>query len=78
MAERGASVKQGCLFCSTIITITPKDLPLHCDGEAAHAQAWNGHPRVFLPIRSNGSIECPYCGITYHLDGELPHHHAPH
>ena len=58
------------------ITITPKDLPLHCDGEAAHAQAWNGHPRVFLPIRSNGSIECPYCGITYHLDGELPHHHA--
>ena len=60
-----------------IVHITPKQLPLHCDGEAAHTQVWNGHPRVFLPIQSFGTIECPYCGTVYQLDGEILHHHAP-
>ena len=60
-----------------LIQITPQDLPLHCDGSIATQNAWNGHPRVFLPIQSNGKIECPYCGTIYKLDGELPHHHAP-
>lgn len=56
-----------------VIVIQPKDLPLHCAGP--DNESWNGHPRVFLPIQSNGSIECPYCGTRYRLDGEIPHHH---
>ena len=59
------------------IMIKPHDLPLHCNGEATHTQAWSGHPRVFLPIQSNSQIECPYCGTIYQLDGEIPHDHAP-
>ena len=58
----------------THVVIEPHDLPLHCIG--SHTQAWNGHPRVFLPIQSNSQIECPYCGTIYQLNGSLPHHHA--
>lgn len=56
-----------------VIRITPQDLPLHCSGPKN--ETWNGHPRVFLPIQSDSEIECPYCSIRYHLDGEIPHHH---
>ena len=49
------------------------DLPLPCGGPR-HV-AGNGHPRVFLPITSNGSIECPYCSRIYRLDGEADGHH---
>ena len=55
-----------------IIVITPHDLPLHCAGP--QNETWNGHPRVFLPIESNSSIECPYCGAVYRLEGEAGHH----
>ena len=54
------------------IVITPHDLPLHCAGP--QNETWNGHPRVFLPIESNSSIECPYCGAVYRLEGEDGHH----
>ena len=54
------------------IVITPHDLPLHCAGP--QNETWNGHPRVFLPIESNSSIECPYCGSVYRLVGEAGHH----
>ena len=54
------------------IVITPHDLPLHCAG--LQNETWNGHPRVFLPIESNSSIECPYCGAVYRLEGEAGHH----
>ena len=54
------------------IVITPHDLPLHCAGP--QNETWNGHPRVFLPIESNSSIECPYCGAVYGLEGEAGHH----
>ena len=37
------------------VIITPRDLPLHCSGPE-HADSWNGHPRVFLPIQSNARI----------------------
>ncbi len=57
-----------------VVTITPADLPLHCP--TAIAGIWNQHPLVYLPIESNSSISCPYCGTTYHLDGEVPHHSA--
>ena len=54
------------------IVITPHDLPLHCAGP--QNETWNGHPRVFLPIESDSSIECPYCGAVYRLEGEAGHH----
>ncbi len=55
------------------VTLTPNDLPLYCRGP--RHETWNGHPRVFLPIRSNGSVKCPYCGTVYKLDGEIKGHH---
>ena len=55
------------------VVITPHDLPLHCNGP--QEQAWNGHPRVFLPIKSFSEIECPYCGTVSFLDGEAHGHH---
>ena len=55
-----------------IIVITPHDLPLHCAGP--ENETWNGHPRVFLPIESNSTIECPYGGAVYKLEGEAKHH----
>ncbi len=55
------------------ITLTPHDLPLYCSGP--DNEAWSGHPRVFLPIKSNSSIECPYCGTVYHMDGEIKGDH---
>ena len=54
------------------IVITPHDLPLHCAGP--QNETWNGHPRVFLPIESNSSIDVPYCGAVYRLEGEAGHH----
>lgn len=54
------------------IVITPHDLPLHCSGP--QNEAWNGHPRVFLPIQSNSRIECPYCNAAYQLEGKAGHH----
>lgn len=56
-----------------VVVLTPHDLPLYCSG--SHTETWNGHPRVFLPIQSNGHIDCPYCGTTYRLDGEIKTHH---
>lgn len=53
--------------------ITPHDLPLYCSG--SKDETWNGHPRVYLPIQSNSSIECPYCGAEYRLNGEAKGHH---
>ena len=54
------------------IVITPHDLPLHCAGP--QNETWNGHPRVFLPIESNSSIDCPYCVGVYRVEGEAGHH----
>lgn len=55
------------------IIIKPEQLPLYCAG--SQTEAWNGHPRVFLPIQSFGTAECPYCGAVYQLDGEVKGHH---
>lgn len=55
------------------IILKAHDLPLHCSGP--QNEAWNGHPRVFLPIQAHSKIECPYCGAVYFLDDEVGHHH---
>ena len=53
--------------------VTAADLPLHCPTPSM--QAWNSHPRVFLPIEQTGEALCPYCGTLYKLKGDLPQGH---
>ena len=50
-----------------IVEITGGDLPLHCP--TPEQMLWNAHPRVYLPIESNGEALCPYCGTRYVLKG---------
>ncbi|MFW8565311.1 zinc-finger domain-containing protein [Orrella sp. 11846] len=51
---------------ATRITITEKELPLHCPG--SKSPLWSMHPRVYLDILTTGSVECPYCGVHYDLE----------
>ncbi|HIH2763646.1 MAG TPA: zinc-finger domain-containing protein [Candidatus Azoamicus sp.] len=45
------------------IIITKKDLPLSCPVK----QVWDGHPKVYLDIKAEKMITCPYCGTKYKL-----------
>jgi uncharacterized Zn-finger protein len=49
------------------ITVTAKDLPLHCPNPSM--QLWQQHPRVFLDVAVTGSAQCPYCGTRYLYQG---------
>ncbi len=48
-----------------ICQISQKDLPLSCPPK--DTEVWNQHPRVFLPIESEGEVVCPYCSAKYIL-----------
>ncbi len=42
------------------------DLPLSCP--LPSMALWNSHPRVYLPIESEGGeSQCPYCGAHFVL-----------
>ena len=45
--------------------VTRADLPLSCPMPGMYL--WNSHPKVYLPIESEGSVKCPYCGAQYTL-----------
>ncbi len=45
--------------------VTRSDLPLSCPMPGM--SLWNSHPKVFLPIESEGAAKCPYCGAQYTL-----------
>jgi len=45
--------------------VTRSDLPLSCPMPGM--SLWNSHPKVFLPIESEGTSKCPYCGAQYKL-----------
>lgn len=45
--------------------ITNGDLPLHCPLDSM--SLWNSHPKVYLPLNSEGKAQCPYCGAEYTL-----------
>jgi uncharacterized Zn-finger protein len=45
-------------------TITVDTEKLYCDGSTADA----GHPRVFLTMTKNGTVDCPYCGRHFVLN----------
>lgn len=49
------------------ITVTAKDLPLHCPMPSM--KLWDTHPRVFINLSETGEAKCPYCGTVYALDG---------
>lgn len=46
-------------------TVKRADLPLSCP--SPEMRLWNSHPRVYLPIESEGTSVCPYCGASYRL-----------
>ena len=59
---------------ASFIEITASDLPLHCP--QPEMVKWSSHPRVFLPIESEGGeAKCPYCGTLYKLTGAMPRAH---
>lgn len=45
------------------VYITKNDLPLSCPVE----QTWDGHPKIYLDIKLEKKVICPYCGIKYKL-----------
>ncbi len=49
------------------VKVSRKDLPLSCP--RPDQEAWNMHPKVFLPIAKTGEEVCPYCGARYVLEG---------
>jgi len=49
-------------------TIMVKTDTLYCDGGASESiSAPLGHPRVFLTMTAQGSVDCPYCGRHFVL-----------
>ncbi|AVP97679.1 zinc-finger domain-containing protein [Ahniella affigens] len=46
-------------------TVRRADLPLSCP--SPEMQLWNSHPRVYLPVETEGTSICPYCGASYRL-----------
>ena len=56
--------KQGCT--KKQYTITETDLPLSCP--LPEDRLWDAHPRVYLPIETEGHVVCPYCETEYILE----------
>ena len=55
------------------VSVTARDLPLHCPQPGA--PLWARHPRVFLNVLETGEATCPYCGAHYTFTGERPTGH---
>lgn len=55
------------------VTLTAKDLPLHCP--RPDSPLWARHPRVFLDVLKTGEAACPYCGTRYRFCGATPKGH---
>jgi uncharacterized Zn-finger protein len=43
------------------------DLTVSCDGNNSEKNA--GHPRVYLNLGDQGSIQCPYCSQMFIFNG---------
>jgi uncharacterized Zn-finger protein len=52
----------------TTYYVTRADLPLSCPTN--EMALWNSHPRVYLPIEAEGTVECPYCSAHFVLRDE--------
>jgi uncharacterized Zn-finger protein len=44
-------------------TVTVDTPEIYCDGNTQDA----GHPRVYLTMGKNGTVDCPYCGRHFVL-----------
>jgi len=49
------------------VSVTERDLPLHCPMPGA--PLWARHPRVFLDVAKTGTALCPYCGTKFFYKG---------
>ncbi len=47
-------------------TVTYNQLPLSCPMDGM--RVWDAHPKVYLPIETLGSVECPYCSARFVLE----------
>lgn len=48
------------------VVVKEADLPLSCSGLISTSQqAFDAHPKIYLPVKENKIIICPYCGIEY-------------
>lgn len=52
--------------------ISAQDLPLCCP--MPYERLWDGHPRVYLPIETTGTVDCPYCETRYILSDKISDH----
>jgi uncharacterized Zn-finger protein len=53
------------------IKVPRSALPLCCPSDQPNwldQPLFAMHPRVYLPIETEGSVVCPYCGTQYYLD----------
>ena len=50
-------------------TVTVDTAKLYCDGGAGAL----GHPRVYLTMTAQGSVDCPYCGKHFVLAAGAKH-----
>ena len=41
------------------------DLPVSCP--MPDMELWNSHPRIYLPVETEGEAICPYCGAEFVL-----------
>ncbi|MDY6942158.1 MAG: zinc-finger domain-containing protein [Pseudomonadota bacterium] len=50
----------------TTYEVTHADLPIYCP--VPGASLWNGHPRVYIPLKHAGDeARCIYCGAVFRL-----------
>ncbi len=45
--------------------VTINELPLCCP--TSDMPLWSAHPRVFLPLKEEKRVTCPYCSAVYVL-----------
>jgi len=50
---------------SDVTEVEKGQLPLSCPMPGQ--SLWNQHPKVYLPIKPNQEVTCPYCGSKYRL-----------
>lgn len=62
--------KEPCAQKKQVIRVS--ELPLCCP--MPNQRLWDGHPRVYLPIETMGSVDCPYCETHYFLDDPVNAH----
>ncbi len=53
-------------------TLQTEDLPLCCPLPCM--PVWDQHPRVYISLKANETVACPYCGTTFSLSSTTDKH----